>query len=745
MSNPEEIKPKQDFNTNSGKDNPVTPANDAGRLQYEITEAQKKKALNPPVDNTVVETLHGYKVSDPLRPLENLDAPETAVWVDAKNAEFSSYVAGRKVAVDQTVKFLSGAMDYPRSSLPSRHGDKYFSTFQDGLAPQPIYQVCDGPDGMPRTLFDPNTLSADGTISLSGAFPSPDGSLVAYLTSKSGSDAQTLRIRNVATGEDLPDVIENCRFCEVLWDKDSSAGFQYTFPVTPPKDGKPPSWGRKAMHHTLGEAPDSDRQVYEKKGDAPWANPFRLPTAQYDWVTTGLGFDQNNGIHYRPRGSDEPFKTLQESGDYQLSPVAELGNGEILALTSKDASRGRLVRFNLNDPAPEKWQDVIPEDAKDRLNDVLYHKGKLFCFYNHDTADKISVHELDGKHLHDVPLPVQSVAGLAKVNPEDDTFLLKVSSFTTPGDTYSYDIATNQLTLVKKNDCKYDLDGCIVERISAVSKDGTVIPMTVVRHPDTALDGTAALKLYGYGASNNSLGPGFSFSVLDWVKKGGIYVQANLRGGGEFGADWYDQGRMLNKINVFHDFIACAEELIKGKYTSPERQVIEGGSAGGLLTMAVMLMRPDLFGAVVSAVPVTDVVRLHKTRGGQAIPEYGDPEIKAFFEAILEYSPYHNVKPGVELPPHLLKTGDHDTRVPPFHAFKMAALLAALSAPGTVSLLRVAKDAGHGAGKPTMKVIEEMAETVAFIESAIGPINQADYKASLVKTKAPAAPKPPGK
>ncbi|MEZ0225189.1 MAG: prolyl oligopeptidase family protein [Alphaproteobacteria bacterium] len=740
MSNPEENKPKQVFNANAG-----TPANDDGRLQYTLTEEQRAKALNPPVDNTVVETLHGYKVSDPLRPLEQLDAPETGVWVDAKNAEFATHIAGQKATVDKTVAFLSEAMDYPRASLPNRHGDKYFSTFQDGLAPQPTYQVSDSPDGTPRTLFDPNTLSTDGTVSLSGAFPSPDGSLVAYLTSKSGSDAQTLRIRNVATGEDLPDVIDNCRFCEILWDKDSSAGFQYTYPVSPPKDGKPPSWGRKAMHHRLGEAPDSDKLVYEKTGDAPWAEPFRLPTAQYDWVTTGLGFDRNNGIHYRPRGSDAPFTTLLESGAYQFEPVAELENGDILALTSKDASRGRLVRFSLNDSAPEKWQDVIPEDAKDRLTGVRYHQGRLYCFYNHDTADKISVHELDGKHLHDVPLPIQSVAGLARINDDDKTFLLKISSFTTPGDTYSYDIATNQLTLVKKNECKYDLGDCIVERISAVSKDGTVIPMTVIRHPDTALDGTAALKLYGYGASNNSLGPGFSFSVLDWVKKGGIYVQANLRGGGEYGADWYDQGRMLNKINVFHDFIACALKVIDEKYTSPERLVIEGGSAGGLLTLAVMLMRPELFGAVISAVPVTDIVRLHKTRGGQAIPEYGDPEIKEFFEAILEYAPYNNVTPGVKLPPHLLKTGDHDTRVPPFHAFKMAALLQALAADGTISRLRVAKDAGHGAGKPTKKVIEEMAETVAFIESAIGPINQADYKASLAPKKAPAKPKPPGR
>ena len=719
-----------------------TTANDRAPLQYVITEEQQKKALNPPIDNAVVDDLHGYKVSDPFRPLEKLDAPETAAWVDAENKQFADHIAPQQEAIAATVAFMSDAMNYARSSLPNRHGGKYFSTLQDGLAPQPVYQVRDGVDGELRTLFDPNTLSKDGTASLSGTFPSPDGKLVAYLISQAGSDMQTMRIRDVDTGKDLPDVIEGCRFCDVLWDKDSDKGFQYTYPVTPG------AWGRKAMHHTLGEDVASDKLVFEKKGDAPWAEPIRLPTAKYEWISTGLGFDQNNGLHYRPRGSDEAFRTIQESGQYQLSPVAELENGEILALTSKDASLGRLVRINLADPAPEKWQDVIPAHKQDRLEGVRYHQGKLFAFYNHDTADQISVFDLEGKHLHDVPLPIQSVCGIARINPEDTTLLLKISSFTTPGDTYKYDIAANTLELVEKNHCKYDLSGCIVERISAISPDGTKIPMTVIRDPATQLDGTAALKLYGYGASNNSLGPGFGFTTLDWIRKGSIYVQTNIRGGGEYGADWYDQGRQLNKKNVFDDFIACAEKVIAEKYTSEERLVIEGGSAGGLLTMTVMVKRPELFGAVISAVPVTDILRLHKTRGGQAIPEYGDPDIKQDFEAIIEYTPYNNVKPGTKFPPHLLKTADHDNRVPPLHAYKMAALLQALSAPGTVSLLRVDKDAGHGGGKPTGKVIQEYAETTAFVESAIGPINQAAYKAMLAqkaaaskKPKAPDAPK----
>jgi len=726
-----EKKAKQDFTHVSNK----ASANDlAAPLQYTISDAKRAKALNPPMDNTVVDTIHGYKVSDPFRPLENLDAPATAAWVDAQNAKFSGYIAGQKETIAQTAAFMEDAMNYARSSLPRRHGKKYFNSFQDGLAPQPIYQVRDSLDGTPRTLFDPNTLSKDGTVSLSGTFPSPDGTRVAYLTSDAGSDMQTLRIRDVESGKDLPDVIEGCRFAEVLWDKDSNDGFQYTYPVEPASGGKPASWGRKAMYHNMGAPASADKLVFEKKGDAPWAEPFRLPTEKYEWITSGLGFDQNNGLHYRPRGSNEDFKTIQESGQYQLSPIAEFDNGDILALTSKDASRGRLVRFNLNDPSPEKWQDVIPEHTQDKLTDVTYHQGKLFGSYNHDTADQISVFDVRGKHLHDMPLPIQSVTGFARINEDDTSFLMRISSFTTPGDTYRYDIASNTLDLVQKSDCKYNLDGCIVERIYTTSKDGTRIPMTVIRQPDTKLDGTAAVKLYGYGASSSSLGPGFSFTTLDWVRKGGIYVQANIRGGGEYGAAWYDNGRMLNKKNVFDDFIACAETLIAKNYTSPPRLVVEGASAGGLLTATVMTKRPELFGAVLSGVAVTDVVRLHKTRGGQAIPEYGDPDIKEDFEAIIEYSPYHNVKPGTKYPPHLFKTGDHDTRVPPLHSFKMAALLQAQSAPRTVSLLRVEKDAGHGAGTPTGKFIQTYAETTAFVESAIGPVNQLANKAKLANS-----------
>lgn len=700
-------------------------SNDNTSLRFKIGNDQKARALNPPTDNTVVENLHGYSVSDPFRPLENLDAPETATWLAQQNQKFTDYISDKQDTIQKTSGFLKDAWDYPRSSLPSRYGNKYFSSFQDGLAPQSVYQVRDSLDGAPRTLIDPNTLSADGTAALSGVFPSADGKRVAYLVSEAGSDAQTLRIRDVETGLDLPDVIKNCRFCGVLWDKDSHDSFQYTYPA----EGE----GRrfKIMHHVIGTAASEDSFIFERPEANSFIGPSRLDSAKYEWVSISIGTDNNNGLAYRPFGSNEPFKTLLEPLQYELSPVAEFDNGDILAATTKDAPRGRLVRFNLNDPAPEKWQTVIPEHAQDPAG-FMSHQGKLFAFYSHDTAGAVKVFDENGIHLHDMPLPVQSVASYARINEEDTSFLMKISSFTSPGDTYSYDIATNKLTFVKKSDAKFDLDGCIVERIHAVSKDGTKVPMTVIRRPDIALDGTAATKLYGYGGFNQPLGPGFGVTIMDWVKSGGIYVQSNLRGGGEYGQEWYDQGRLKNKQNVFDDFIACAEHLVTNNYTSKQRLVIEGGSNGGLLTSACMVQRPDLFGAVLSAVPVTDLFRFQLgTYGAAWISDYGDPAVKGDFEVSRLYSPLHNVKDGVKYPPHLIKTADHDDRVLPWHAFKLAATLQARAHPDTVSLLRVETKAGHGAGKPTQKIIDEYAETVAFIEKAIGPVSQVDYKAKL--------------
>jgi len=711
------------------------PANDNGGapdFRFTVSPDELARAKNPPVDNNVVEVHHGIAVSDPFRPLEDLDAPETAVWVDKQNQSFADFIKDMEESMQRAETFLTDAFDYDSESLPARYGKKYFRTFHKSLAAQSVIEVSDSAEGPWKTFIDPNTLSKSGTVALSGWAPSPDGKRVAYMISEAGSDAQTLKIRDVETGQDLPDVIKDCRFTSVLWDRRSNDSFQYTYPT---HDNT-----RRTIikHHTIGDAIENDKKVFEVAEEDSFLAPFRLATAKYEWVRHSIGTDKNSGLLFRPFGSDEDFKQIVAPKTYTLQPVFENPDGTILAVTKKDAPRGKLVKLDPHNPQPENWTTVIEEHAENVLDSACLHKGKLFAFYTRDTADAVKVFTPEGKHLHDMPLPPQTVASYARIHPEDDTFTLKISGFQSAGDVYSYDIEKNELNFVKKGPAKYDLGDCIVERVHATSKDGTKVPMTVIRHPDTKLDGSAATILYGYGGFNVSLTPGIGSSMMHFVKSGGIYVQANLRGGGEFGEDWYNQGRRENKQNVFDDFIACAEHLQKEGYTSKERLVIRGGSNGGLLTAATMLQRPDLFGAVITEVPVTDMFRFHlATYGAAWKSDYGDPGIKQDFNVAARYSPLHNVKPGAKYPPHLIKTADHDDRVVPWHSFKLAATLQARSAPENRTLLRVEKDAGHGAGKSTRQIIQDWAETFAFIEKAVGPVDQAAYKARLEAKNAP--------
>lgn len=704
------------------------PVNDNAddRMNFSITPDEQARAMNAPVDNTVVETMHGVKVADPFRPLEDLDAPATAAWAARENKAFEDYIAGSDASIASAKAFMTQALDYDSESLPSRYGDIYLRTYKKALTAQGVVQKSSSAQGPWETILDPNTLSADGTVALSGWTPSRDGARIVYLTSEAGSDAQTLHIYDVATGKDLADKIENCRFTGILWDKDSHESFQYTYPT------HDDTRRTCVKHHVIGEDVSADKKIMEMPEENSFVSPSRLTTAKYEWMWNGIGTDKNMGLLFRPFGSDEPFKELLAPKITSIEPVHEYDDGSILAVTTKDAPRGRLVRFNPNDPAPEKWQEILPQHEQDLLTSAMIHKGKLFAFYTHDTADAVRVYTPEGQHLHDMPLPVQSSAGYARVLKDDDTFTMRISGFQTAGDTYRYDIATNELTFVEKGKAPFDLNDCIVERIHATSKDGTQVPMTVIRHPDTKLDGTAAVKLYGYGGFNVPLEPGFSSSVAHFVKSGGIYVQSNLRGGGEFGEDWYNQGRLNNKQNVFDDFAACAEHLIKNNYTSPARLVINGGSNGGLLTSATMLQRPELFGAVITEVAVTDMFRFHlATYGAAWKSDYGDPSIKEDFNVSAKYSPLHNVKPDAKYPPHLIKTADHDDRVVPWHSFKLAATLQARSNSSNITLMRIESKAGHGAGKPTAKIIQDYAETFAFIEKTIGPVNQNAYKAKL--------------
>lgn len=697
---------------------------------------------NPPAkapSDDTVDHYHGVEVADPYRPLEDLDAPETDAWTTAQEERFKRFVAGVD-GQDKMKTHLSGIWEFPRESLPRRCGERYFSSYNDGVSAQSIYQVRDSLEGEPRTLLNPNQWSEDGTVSLSGVFPSPDGTLVAYLTSKAGSDAQTLRIRDVATGKDLPDVIERCRFTSLSWDRDSEQGFNYTYPTFDANDpGDTQDRRFVTKHHTLGQTISDDPLVFEavaQNSNAAVLGRMRNEKgkwSQYELGYVRVGTNSSNALYIRQHGSKEPFELLLDDGKSVFSPVAEV-DGKLLVETNHGAPWGKLVLVDPANPQPENWQTVVAETPLKKLEHAFIQQGKLFVSYMDDTATKVQVHDLTGKHLHDVPVPEQVSGGFGSMQPEDTELLFSAGGFQSVGTQYKYDIASNTLDIWKESQAEFDLKDAIVERVTATSKDGTEVPMTIIRGKDTKLDGSAATLMYGYGGFNNALTPGIGFSLYNWVKEGGIYVQTNLRGGGEFGQEWYDGGRLLNKQNTFDDFAACGEYLIENGYTQPARLAIQGGSNGGLLTLATALQRPELFGAVISQVPVTDMLRFDRhTFGAAWRSDYGHPsENQEDFEYNMTYSPLHNVEEGKKYPPILVKTADHDDRVVPSHAFKFVATMQEKS-PETVCVMHCVKQAGHGAGQSKEQSIDGMVNVYAFLEQALGPIQQEKYKKAVTE------------
>lgn len=700
---------------------------DLGAEALGISRERLKRALNPPHAPSIT-VMHDVAVKTPFTPLEKLAAPETRAWVERQNKKFRAYI-GRAARAEKAPK----AAPAPNPQVDmysgvSHMGDNYFRTCKKAGAAQQHIEMSSALDGPWRKIIDPNTLSADGTVSMPGWYPSPDGKRVAYLLSEGGKDARTIHVFDAETGETLPDVPEtralpselDGRVLSVLWEKGGHDGFFYT-----DRSGD-------AKYHVLGRPAAGDKTVF---ASAPgcWAHSVRFPTAQHAWVYQ-VDMKKTIGTFCRPHGSDEPFKEVMAQGEAVFYLTRELDDGSVLALTDKDAPRKKLISFRPENPSPQEWRTIIPERDDAVLLNVAMHKERLVAFYLEDMAHSVKVFTVDGQHLHDVPLPAQSLVSTNGIY-QDGQLSWNISSFKSAGDTYAYDIETNELSL-KEQDSAANLNDCIVERLYATSRDGTKVPMTVVRHPDTQLDGTAAVLMRGYGGFAHALGPTYSEEIRHFVSSGGIFVQTNLRGGGEYGRTWHDQGRQHNKQNVFDDFAACAWHLIRQKYTGRKRLVIEGGSNGGLLTSATMLQYPRLFGAVITHVPVTDMLGLN----GAWSSDYGRPDsIREDFNIAARYSPVHNVKRDAKYPPHLILTGDHDDRVMPWHAYKLAAALQTQSHEDNVVLLRVTKNAGHGAGKSTAQAREERADVFAFIEKAIGPVSQQAYK-KLLETGSSAAP-----
>ncbi|MCA9789280.1 MAG: S9 family peptidase, partial [Cyanobacteria bacterium HKST-UBA05] len=557
---------------------------------------------------------------------------------------------------------------------------------------------------------------------------------VAYCTSEAGSDMATMHVRRVADGTDLPDTLTNLRHSDATWDLDAS-GFVYALPVSPNGTPDPTGKRRAVYHHTLGAAQHDDVKLFERADlAASWVSAFRITEDDAMlFISVGNGTNPENGLYFRAAHADNHDPSFTEILKEDVAAVHPFWrDGQTLyAITDLDAPRNRIVTINLDHPTPDHWQTVVAEsdDEGTKLDGAFVAnvgvETKLFVLWTVAGASELDICSLDGSATGQVDVPVASSISLGQVRPNDTDFLLSVNSYLTPGTQYRYTIATNELSVYKHSGIARDLTGtATVERLMATSADGAQVPMWVIYPNTLKRDGNAACLLYGYGGFNISLNPGFSFDIMHWVESGGVYVVSNLRGGGELGKSWNEGGKLGHKQNVFNDFAACAETLITFGFTRPDRLAVYGGSNGGLLTATVAQQRPDLFGAVISAVPVTDMLR-YGTHGIGMYwqSDYGDTvNDEAAFRTAMAYSPLHNVKPASTrpYPPTLIMTADHDDRVAPWHAYKLLATLQAAGHHNT--WLRLEERAGHGAGKPTEKVIENSADRMAFLELTLGKV-----------------------
>jgi prolyl oligopeptidase len=676
--------------------------------------ASAKLAYPDAPRGNVSDTYFGTAVADPYRWLEDVDAPQTTAWVKAEGDLTRSYLDAipQRPAIRTAYRKL---IDYEKLSAPYRQGPWWFFSRNSGLQNQSVLYVRRGEHGVPRVLLDPNKLAADGTVALAGSSLTHDGSLMAYATQSSGADWQTWHVKDVATGRDLPDVLQWSKFSSAGWTGNS--GFYYAA-YDPPKAGAGNATlsalgVHKIYYHKLRTPQSKDRLVYAAKPDE-FLSIGRTEDQRYDYLYTSKG-DGNSFSWKRAAEPERAFKQVFAlDPNVSYSPVGDDGT-RVYLQTNLKAPRGRLAWLDLKDPS-HTLHDIVPQSA-DTMDGVSLLGNKFFVSYLHDAHSVVRIYALDGRQVGEIALPGIGSGGLPGGHREDRIAYYAFASYTYPTTIYRYDTKTGGTTVAIRPKIAFDPAPYVTEQLFATSKDGTRVPVFVTHRKDMPPDGTTPTILYGYGGFNISLTPSFSSSVALWLQMGGAYAVATLRGGAEYGDAWHDAGRLANKQHVFDDFIAAAQLLIDKKYTSTPKLAANGGSNGGLLVGAVMIQRPDLFGAVIPEVGVLDMLRYQKFTVGKAwVPDYGSAEVSADqFAYLYAYSPYHNVKDGTAYPPTLVMTSDHDDRVYPAHSFKFAAALQHAQAGDSPVLLRVESKAGHGGGRPTDKIIDDVADRFAFL------------------------------
>lgn len=668
-----------------------------------------------------VDDYHGTKVPDPYRWLEDDYAPETKAWIEAQNKVTFAYL--ESIPQRERIKArLTELWDYERYGVPFKEAGRYFYTKNDGLQNQSVLYTMDALDGPARLLLDPNKLSADGTVSLTGIAVSDDGNLMAYGTSSGGTDWQDWHVREIATGQDRPDVIKWVKTSNASWTKDGK-GFFYSRYDQPDSTNtlKGVNYFHKLYYHNLGTPQSEDALVYQRPDEKEWTFYGRV-TDEGNYLIIGVykGTDTRNRVFYKDlQAPDAKVVELLNDFDADYTFIDNIGT-KFYFRTDLDAPRGRVIAIDVAKPERANWKEVIPQTS-DRLEVVNLINDQFVAEYLKDAHSEIQVLSLQGKPLRQVSLPgIGSAGGFSGKRTDTETFYA-FTGFTTPTTIFRYDLPSGKSEVFREPKVKFNPADYETKQVFYRSKDATRVPMFITHKKGTRLNGRNPTLLYGYGGFDISLTPSFSVGILVWLEMGGVFAEPNLRGGGEYGKEWHEAGMKLKKQNVFDDFIAAAEWLIANKYTSRDKLAISGGSNGGLLVGACLNQRPDLFRAALPAVGVMDMLRFTKfSRGWMWTSDYGSPDDPTEFKALYAYSPYHNLKPGTAYPATLVTTADHDDRVVPAHSFKYAAALQAAQAGPHPVLIRIETRAGHGAGKPTSKMIEETADKWAFLVRELG-------------------------
>ncbi len=699
------------------KDSAAAEGN-AAEASAPATSSVLPKAKVAPVEDTV----QGHKIVDPYRYLENANDPDTKQYVE-QELSYTRSILDPLPGRDKINARLSQLLVIGTVGTPQVGGRYYFHTRREGTQNQPVLLVRDSLEGEDRVLVDVNKLSSDGTVALDWWYTAEDGKYVAYGTSNSGSEESTLRLVESATGKVLPDAIERTRFASVAWLKDSSA-FYYT---RHPKKGDVPA-GEEVYHvkvffHRIGSDPAKDPLIFDER-----ENPQDIPNVTISeddrWLLINVehGWTKTEMYLQNLQAKTPPVK-ITTGKDFLYG--GDFYQGKLYITTNEDAPHYRVFVTDATKAARENWKEIIP--ATDAiLQNASVTGGKLLTQYEHNATSELQLFTLEGKRVGDISLPAIGDVFSASGRYDRNEIFFGFQSFTAPPSIYRVDLDDRKSTMWAKVDAaSIDPASYDVQQVWYNSKDGTKVPMFVVSKKGIEKSGKNPTLLTGYGGFNISLKPAFNRSMYLWMEHGGIYAVANLRGGSEFGEDWHRAGMLEKKQNVFDDFIAAGEYLIAQKYTDKDHLAIQGGSNGGLLMGAMITQRPDLFRAVVCAVPLLDMLRYQNFQIAKLwIPEYGSAEDAKQFDTLYAYSPYHHVKKGQEYPAILFLTGDTDTRVDPMHAKKMAALMQAEAKNGDSKerpiLLRIETKAGHGQGKPVTKQIEEATDMYSFLFWQLG-------------------------